>query len=147
MLAQLSIFFQGLPKDNEEKCLTQKRVNRLMKSVPGVEAISHDSLFLITRSTVFFVFHIIQTLYQNCQIKTKYKSKLYRLSKYSFRFYLQELFIMYMAKLASRNGGEDTSVTDDDLRAVIQRKKCLKFLLKKVCHSTILLQFDLLFFL
>ena len=51
---------------------------------------------------------------------------------------------MYMAKLASRNGGEDPSVTDDDLRAVIQRKKCLKFLLKKVCRSTILFQFDLL---
>ena len=35
---------------------------------------------------------------------------------------------MYLAKLASRNGGHDPSVTDDDLKAVVKRRKCLKFL-------------------
>ena len=42
--------------------------------------------------------------------------------------YLQELFIMYMAKLASRNGGEDPSVTYGDLAAVVQRKESMEFL-------------------
>lgn len=39
-----------------------------------------------------------------------------------------ELFIMYMAKLASRNGGEDPSVTYGDLAAVVQRKESMEFL-------------------
>lgn len=39
-----------------------------------------------------------------------------------------ELFIMYLAKLASRNGGEDTSVTYSDLAAVVQRKDSMEFL-------------------
>jgi len=39
-----------------------------------------------------------------------------------------ELFIMYLAKLASRNGGEDTSVTYADLAAVVQRKDSMEFL-------------------
>ena len=33
-----------------------------------------------------------------------------------------------MAKLASRNGGEDTSVTYGDLAAVVQRKESMEFL-------------------
>ena len=40
----------------------------------------------------------------------------------------KELFIMYMAKLASRNGGEDPSVTYGDLAAVVQRKESMEFL-------------------
>merc|ERR1712154_629893 len=39
-----------------------------------------------------------------------------------------ELFIMYLAKLASRNGGEDPSVTYADLAAVVQRKDSMEFL-------------------
>merc|ERR1711983_529632 len=39
-----------------------------------------------------------------------------------------ELFIMYMAKLASRNGGEDPGVTYGDLAAVVQRKESMEFL-------------------
>ena len=35
---------------------------------------------------------------------------------------------MYMAKLASRNGGEDPSVTYGDLAAVVQRKESMEFL-------------------
>ena len=45
---------------------------------------------------------------------------------------------MYMAKLASRNGGEDPSVTYGDLAAVVQRKESMEFLHdilpKKVCR-------------
>merc|ERR1711978_243979 len=39
-----------------------------------------------------------------------------------------ELFIMYLSKLASRNGGEDPSVTYADLAAVVQRKESMEFL-------------------
>merc|ERR1712226_554034 len=39
-----------------------------------------------------------------------------------------ELFIMYLSKLASRNGGEDPSVTYADLAAVVQRKDSMEFL-------------------
>ena len=35
---------------------------------------------------------------------------------------------MYMAKLASRNGGEDPGVTYGDLAAVVQRKESMEFL-------------------
>ena len=35
---------------------------------------------------------------------------------------------MYMAKLASRNGGDDPSVTYGDLAAVVQRKESMEFL-------------------
>ena len=35
---------------------------------------------------------------------------------------------MYMAKLASRNGGEEPSVTYNDLAAVVQRKESMEFL-------------------
>ena len=44
-----------------------------------------------------------------------------------------------MAKLASRNGGEDPSVTYGDLAAVVQRKESMEFLHdilpKKVSHD------------
>merc|ERR1711973_508416 len=39
-----------------------------------------------------------------------------------------ELFIMYLAKLASRNGREDQSVNYSDLAAVVQRKDSMEFL-------------------
>ena len=35
---------------------------------------------------------------------------------------------MYLSKLASRNGGEDPSVTYADLAAVVQRKDSMEFL-------------------
>ena len=48
---------------------------------------------------------------------------------------------MYMAKLASRNGGDDPSVTYGDLAAVVQRKESMEFLHdilpKKVCRPFI----------
>ena len=49
---------------------------------------------------------------------------------------------MYMAKLASRNGGDDPSVTYGDLAAVVQRKESMEFLhdiLPKKVHIIICL--------
>jgi len=39
-----------------------------------------------------------------------------------------ELFIMYLSKLASRNGREDQTVNYGDLAAVVQRKDSMEFL-------------------
>ncbi|TRY71693.1 hypothetical protein TCAL_01010 [Tigriopus californicus] len=39
-----------------------------------------------------------------------------------------ELFIMYLTKLAQRNGDNDQSVTYRDLAAVVQRKDSMEFL-------------------
>ena len=54
---------------------------------------------------------------------------------------------MYMAKLASRNGGEDPSVTYGDLAAVVQRKESMEFLHdilpKKVLFQNLYLKFKL----
>ena len=54
---------------------------------------------------------------------------------------------MYMAKLASRNGGEDPSVTYGDLAAVVQRKESMEFLHdilpKKVLFQNQYLKFKL----
>ena len=55
---------------------------------------------------------------------------------------------MYMAKLASRNGGEDPSVTYGDLAAVVQRKESMEFLHdilpKKVSFQSLHLKCNLL---
>ena len=54
---------------------------------------------------------------------------------------------MYMAKLASRNGGEDPSVTYGDLAAVVQRKESMEFLHdilpKKVLFEDLYLKYNL----
>ena len=40
----------------------------------------------------------------------------------------QELFIMYLTKLAQRNGDNDQAVSYHDLAAVVQRKDSMEFL-------------------
>jgi chromatin accessibility complex protein 1 len=41
---------------------------------------------------------------------------------------LQELFIMYLTKLAQRNGDNENDVKYADLAAVVQRKASMEFL-------------------
>ena len=41
---------------------------------------------------------------------------------------MQELFIMYLTKLAQRNGDKDDEVKYADLAAVVQRKDSMEFL-------------------
>ncbi len=61
-----------------------------MKSSPDVEAVSQESLFLVTKAT--------------------------------------ELFVMYLSKLAQRNGDDERSVTYHDLADVVQKKDSMEFL-------------------
>ncbi len=41
---------------------------------------------------------------------------------------LQELFIMYLSKLAQRNGENESQVSYSDLASVVQRKDSMEFL-------------------
>lgn len=72
---------------------------------------SQESLFLITKATV-----------------SADSLHLLKASSTSLIFNLQELFIMYLTKLAQRNGGNEHEVKYADLAAVVQRKDSMEFL-------------------
>merc|ERR1712066_613826 len=49
---------QHVPAIVREVCLPQTRVKTIMKSSPDVEAVSQESLFLITKATELFVMYL-----------------------------------------------------------------------------------------
>ncbi len=75
---------------SKDVSLPMARVRTIMKSSPEVDAVSQESLFVITKAT--------------------------------------ELFVMYLTKLAQRNGDNEEEVKYSDLAAVVQRKDSMEFL-------------------
>jgi len=59
----------SISKNDGSLILPLARVKTIMKSSPDVESISADALYYVTKAAEFFVEHLAQEIFENCDKK------------------------------------------------------------------------------